>query len=201
MRAPSMRVEPMRCLRAELLSRVARQRGRWFVLGAFLGVPLLTATLLASVALAAEQPAKPAEAAKPAAAAASPLALTAVTVTPPNAGPDTLCQLRVEVKNGGDRIASQLAFAVKVNGQELPVYKNQLFMQRLDPGKTSTVRLYNFWTTETGRTAPADGKYRVEVTLASAQWYTVATKDAVEEWTPQGAVPGLPVTATATVGK
>lgn len=200
MRRPSMRVEPMRCLRAQFLARSARGRGRGVVLGALLGVALLGGTLLASDALAAEQAARPAEPAKPA-AAASPLALTAVTVTPPNAGPDTLCQLRVEVKNGGDRIASQLAFAVKVNGQELPVYKNQLFMQRLDPGKASTVRLYNFWTTETGRTAPADGKYRVEVTLASAQWYTVATKDAVEEWTPQGAVPGLPVTATATVGK
>lgn len=189
----------MRHPRAQPL-RAARRRSRGIVLGALLGVAAVGGTLLATVALAAEQPAKPAEPAKPA-AAASPLALAAVTITPPNPGPDTLCQLRVEVKNGGDRIASQLAFAVKVNGQELPVYKNQLFMQRLEPGKTSTVRLYNFWTTETGRAAPADGKYRVEVTLASAQWYTVATKDAVEEWTPQGAVPGLPVTTTATVGK
>ena len=183
----------MQPLRAQPLARTARRRSRGLVLGALLGVATLGGTLIASVALAAEQ-------AKPA-AAASPLTLATVTVTPPNPGPDTLCQLRVEVKNGGDRIASQLAFAVKVNGQELPVYKNQLFMQRLDPGKASTVRLYNFWTTETGRAAPADGKYRVEVTLASAQWYTVATKDAVEEWTPQGAVPGLPVTATATAGK
>ena len=194
MRRPSMRAEPMRHPRAQPLPRAARRRSRGLLLGTLLGVATLGSTLLVTVTLAAEQPAKPA-------AAASPLALTAVAVTPPNPGPDTLCQLRVEVKNGGDRIASQLAFAVKVNGQELPVYKNQLFMQRVDPGKTSTVRLYNFWTTETGRAAPADGKYRVEVTLASAQWYTVATKDAVEEWTPQGAVPGLPVTATATVGK
>ncbi len=193
------RVEPTSFGAAPPRSRGHRRRRRGIVLGTLLGVASLGGTLLASVALAAEQ-AKPAEPAKPA-AAASPLALTAVTVTPPNPGPDTLCQLRVEVKNGGERIASQLAFAVKVNGQELPVYRNQLFMQRLDPGKTSTVRLYNFWTTETGRAAPADGKYRVEVTLASAQWYTVATKDAVEEWKPQGAVPGMPVTATATVGK
>ena len=194
MRRPSMRVEPM--TPQAPWARAARRRRHGLALGALLGV----ASLVATAALAAEQAAKPAEPAKPA-AAASPLALATVTVTPPNPGPDTLCQLRVEVKNGGDRIASQLAFAVKVNGQELPVYKNQLFMQRLDPGKTSTVRLYNFWTTETGRAAPADGKYRVEVTLASAQWYTVATKDAAEEWTPQGAVPGLPITATATVGK
>ena len=140
------------------------------------------------------------QAAEKAAATSAALALGAVTVTPAAPGPDTLCQLRVEVKNGGDRIASQLAFAVKLNGQELPVYRNQLFMQRLDPGKSATVRLYNFWTTETGRAAPADGKYRVEVTLVSAQWYEVASKDGVEEWTPQGAVPGLPVTASATAG-
>ncbi|HXT22925.1 MAG TPA: CARDB domain-containing protein [Thermoanaerobaculia bacterium] len=122
-------------------------------------------------------------------------------MTPPNAGPDTLCQLKVDVKNAGDRIASQLAFAVKINGQELPVYRNQLFMQRLDPGKTTTVKLYNFWTTESTRPAPADGKYKVEVTLQSAQWYQIATKDSTEEWTPQGAVSGLPVTATVTIAK
>jgi len=129
------------------------------------------------------------------------LALAAVTVTPPAPGADTLCQLRVEVTNRGDRIASQLAFAVKVDGRELPVYRNQLFMQRLDPGKTSTVRLYNFWTTETDRPAPADGKYRVEVTLREAKWYKIAAKEGVEEWTPLSPVPGLPITATAVVGR
>ena len=133
--------------------------------------------------------------------AASPLVLAAIKVTPANPGADTLCQLRVEVSNQGERIASQLAFTVKVNGQELPVYRNQLFMQRLDPGKTSTVRLYNFWTTETSRPAPADGKSRVEVTLREAKWYEIATKDGVEEWTPLQPVPGLPVTATLVVGK
>ena len=113
---------------------------------------------LGGLLLSAGAPA--AEQAKP---AASPLALAAIHVTPPSPGADTLCQLRVDVANKGDRIASQLAFTVKVNGQELPVYRNQLFMQRLDPGKTSTVRLYNFWTTETSRPAPADGKYHILV--------------------------------------
>jgi hypothetical protein len=142
-----------------------------------------------------------APAAEPAKTAASPLALGTIHLTPANPGADTLCQLRIEVANKGDRIASQLAFTVKVNGQELPVYRNQLFMQRLDPGKTSTVRLYNFWTTETSRPAPADGKYRLEVTLREAKWYEIATKDGVEEWTPLQPVPGLPVTATLVVGK
>jgi len=142
-----------------------------------------------------------APAAEPAKPAASPLALAAIHVTPPSPSADTLCQLRVDVTNKGDRIASQLAFTVKVNGQELPVYRNQLFMQRIDPGKTSTVRLYNFWTTETSRPAPADGKYRIEVTLREAKWYEIATQDGVEEWTPLQPVPGLPVTATLVAGK
>jgi hypothetical protein len=130
-----------------------------------------------------------------------PLAIVGVTANPADAGADTLCQLRVEIANKGDRIASQLAFAVKVNGHDLPVYRNQLFMQRLDPDKTTTVRLYNFWTTETGRPAPTDGKYRIEVTLLNAKWYDIALKDNVEDWTPRDPVPGLPTTATTTVGK
>lgn len=156
-----------------------------------LAVALVTVTTMAA---RAAEPTKPAS-------APSPLTIAAVTVTPPSPGPDTLCQLRIELRNGGDRIASELAFAVKLNGQELPVYRNQLFMQRLDPGKTSTVRLYNFWTTETGRPAPADGKYKVEVSLLASRWYQVAIEGDVEVWTPVGVVPGLPVSAQATVGK
>jgi len=157
----------------------------------YTGLVALGGLLLSASSPAAESP-------KP---AASPLAVAALKVTPANPGADTLCQLRVDVANKGDRIASQLAFTVKVNGQELPVYRNQLFMQRLDPGKTSTVRLYNFWTTETSRPAPADDKYRIEVTLREAKWYEIATKDGAEEWTPLQPVPGLPVTATLVVGK
>ena len=152
---------------------------------------VLAALLLAASTRAEEAPKPP----------SSPLALSAVTVTPATPGADTLCELRVEVANQGDRIASQLAFTVKVNGQELPVYRNQLFMQRLDPGKTATVRLYNFWTTESTRAAPKDGKYRIEVTLREAKWYEIATKDGVEDWTPLAAVAGLPLTATVIVGK
>jgi hypothetical protein len=165
-------------------------------------LPLRRAAIAAALAaLVVTATAYGAEQAKPTPAPPSPLSITTITVTPAAPGPDTLCQLRVELRNGGDRIASELAFAVKLNGQELPVYRNQLFMQRLDPGKTATVRLYNFWTTETGRPAPADGKYRVEVSLLAARWYQVAMEKDVEVWTPVGAVPGLPVSAQATAGK
>ena len=154
------------------------------------------AAVLAALLLPSSSPA--AETAKP---TPPPLAIVAVTATPADAGADTLCQLRVDVANKGDRIASQLAFAVKVNGHDLPVYRNHLFMQRLDPGKTTSLRLFNFWTTETGRPAAADGKYHVEVTLLNAKWYDIALKDNVEEWTPRDPVSNLPVTATTTVGK
>lgn len=153
--------------------------------------------VLASLLLPSSSPA--AETAKP--TPPPPLAIVAVTATPKDAGAETLCQLHVDVANKGDRIASELAFAVKVNGHDLPVYRNQLFMQRLDPGKTTTLRLYNFWTTETGRPTPTDGKYRIEVTLLNAKWYEIALKDGVEDWTPLTSVPGLPVTITATVGR
>jgi hypothetical protein len=156
------------------------------------GLPAMLAALLLPASSPATETAKPTP---------PPLAIVAVTATPANAGADTLCQLRVEVANKGDRIASELAFAVKVNGHDLPVYRNQLFMQRIDPGKTTTLRLYNFWTTETGRPTPTDGKYRIEVTLLNAKWYDIAVKDGVEDWTPLTPVPGLPLTITATVGK
>ncbi|HEV8629351.1 MAG TPA: hypothetical protein VGV61_03470 [Thermoanaerobaculia bacterium] len=133
--------------------------------------------------------------------AAAPIAITAVTVTPAAPAADTLCQLRVELDNHGDRVISQLAFTVKVNGQELPVYRRQLFMQRVDPGRRTQLRLYNFWSSETGRPAPADGKYKVEVSLVEAQWFRIGMEDGVEVWTPLGPVPGLPVNGVATAGK
>ena len=53
----------------------------------------------------------------------------------------------------------------------------------------------DFWTTETGRPAPADGKLRVTVTLRAAQWVGITTEDdGTEVWTLGEAVPGLPVT-------
>jgi hypothetical protein len=125
----------------------------------------------------------------------SPVALEGVDVRPPRPGPDTLCQLRVRVKNGGSRKLSALGFEVKLNGQALPVYKSQLYLQTIAPGETAEVRLFNFWTTETGRSAPADGKLKVEVALKEAQWVEVKTEGGAEVWKPVGPVEGLPVAA------
>lgn len=148
---------------------------------------LLPGICLLAAAAAGAQP--PAPAPPP-----SPLALEEVAIEPAAPAADTLCKLRVKVKNGGDRVASRLAFEVTLNGKALPVYANQLYLQNLPPGQVSEVRLYNFWTTETGRPAPADGKLTVEVALKEATWVEVRTEEGVEVSRPLGPVPGLPVT-------
>lgn len=131
------------------------------------------------------------------AAATSLLILEALEVEPAQPGPDTLCRLRARVRNGGERDASALGFDVLLNGQELAVYRNQLFMQQIPAGATETVALYNFWTTESSRpTLPADGKLRVEVVLREAQWFAIGDdEEGVEVWQPLGPVEGLPVRA------
>lgn len=124
------------------------------------------------------------------------LSIEAVVVEPASPGPDTLCKLTVSLANRGDRTASQLDFKVKINGQDLPVYGNQLFMFPVPGGETVEVPLYNFWSTETSRPAPADGKLEIEVALAAAQWTEIKTEEDVEVWRPLGPVEGLPIVKT-----
>ena len=140
------------------------------------------------------------ESAEPAAAL---LTLEQVSVEPEHPAADTLCRLRVKLHNDGEQIASRLGFAVSLNGQDLGVYGNQIFMYPVAPGATEEISLYNFWTTETSRTMPADGKLRVEVTLKEAVWTSVATETdeegEIEVWTPIGPVANLPVKASVTL--
>ena len=161
--------------------------------------PRLVPFLLAVGLLAAL--AAPASVAQQASPAPPAVAIEKVTVTPAQPGPDTLCQLHVTLRNAGEKPASELAFTVKVNGQELPVYRQHLFMMRLDPGKSTDLRLFNFWSSETARPAPADGRYVVEVSLDASRWYTIVQEGNEEVWTPGDAVAGLPARASATVGK
>lgn len=114
-------------------------------------------------------------------------------------GAATLCTLTVQVRNTGTEKASALAFRVELNGQELPVYRNHVFYHRLDPGQSTELRLYNFWTTETARPFPADGKLRVSAALIEAQWMRIETEAGVEIWTPIRSVAGLPSAQTITV--
>ena len=132
-------------------------------------------------------------------AAAPVLVLEEIVVDPEGPGVDTLCKLQVRIRNDGSETASQFGFSVKINGQELSVYGNQLFMYPVEAGSSLEFPLYNFWTTETSRQAPADGKLRLEVSLTEAEWMKIETVDEVETWTPLGPVEGLPATADKTL--
>ncbi|MEO6192764.1 MAG: CARDB domain-containing protein [Thermoanaerobaculia bacterium] len=149
---------------------------------------LLLASLLGGAALAAG-----AETAKPA------LSIESVKVEPASPRPDTLCRLTVTLRNSGEQRASALEMSVRVNGRELPAYRKRLYLTAVEPGATREVRLFNFWSTEAGRPAPADGKLNVEVTLARASWMLKSARDGAEVWTPAGDAPGLPVTRSVTL--
>lgn len=133
-------------------------------------------------------------------AASAPLVtLEAISVEPETPSADTLCKLKVTVQNKGTEVASQLDFKVKINDQDLPVYRNQLFMYPVRPEESAEIQLYNFWSTETSRPMPADGKLTVEVTLAAAQWTKISMEDDVEVWQPLGPIDGLPSTKSVTL--
>ena len=108
----------------------------------------------------------------PAVAAATSGAVTVSTVTvePANPGPQTLCKLSVKLDNGTARPVTALVFRVRVNGQELAVYSNHVYMVQLDSEKMQTLHFYNFWSTESGRPAPTDSFLTVEVTLVEARY-------------------------------
>jgi hypothetical protein len=134
---------------------------------------------------------------KPAAPA---LSVQAVQVEPASPRPDTLCHLTVTLKNQGDRPASALEFTVKVGGVSLPAYRDRLYLEAVEPGASRQVHLFNFWSTETGRPAPADGKLAVEVTLTGASWMKREAKNGATVWTPVGPVAGLPSSKSVILG-
>jgi len=124
---------------------------------------------------------------------APPVSLVGFSVTPDGPAADTLCKLQVTIENRGEHVASQFGFSVRINDQELAVYGNQLFMYPVEPGEPATIPLYNFWSTETSRPAPPDGKLRIEVTLTEARWFDISIdEEGVEVWQPVGPVTGLP---------
>jgi hypothetical protein len=127
------------------------------------------------------------------------LTLESVRVEPASPAPEALCRLSITLRNAGDRPVSALELAVKINGRPLPAYKDRLFLKAIEPGASREIRLFNFWSTEPGRPALADGKLAVEVTLARAAWMRKEMKDGAEVWTAAGAVEGLPLTKTVTL--
>ncbi len=157
-----------------------------------------TAAALLALVIVASWVAAPSAAQAPPPAAG--LAIEEVVIEPAAPTATTLCRLRVKLKNDGDKPASMLRFKVTVAGHELPVYRNQMFLQPLAAGKVTELKLYNFWASETGRPAPPDGKMTVEVTLAEAPWMKVGPDaSGVETWEPVGPVAGLPLAKSVTV--
>ena len=161
-------------------------------------------TLLALLPAAAAHAQEDAEAQEPPEAreeakAEAPVALQSVEVLPEKPGAETLCRLSVEIVNRADRPVTAFGFDVTVAGHGLPVYENQLFLKVVPAGETVEHALYNFWTSETGRPAPADGKMPVEITLREARWVKVGEEDGTEVWELQDDVPGLPVSTRTVV--
>lgn len=145
--------------------------------------PLVLLAALPVVGQEAEVPAPP------------PVTVESVRIEPARPAADTLCKLFVEIANTGDEIATQLGFEVRLNGQPIDVYETQLYMFPVPAGETKELQLFNFWTTETGRPAPANGKLEVEVELLEARWVEISDQEGVEVWDPIGPVPGLPSSA------
>lgn len=124
---------------------------------------------------------------------ASGLSLASITIEPAAVAADTLCRLRVEIRNSTPQPVSYLVFRVRVGGHQLPVYDKLVTLQTLPAAASTEVRLYNFWSSETGRPFPADGNLTVDVSLLEARWVRLETKDGEEVTTPLATVPGLPV--------
>lgn len=129
--------------------------------------------------------------------------LTGIEVKPTTPGLEALCKLTATIENTGDRAVYSFGFDVEVDGHSLPVYEKQLFLQVIEAGQSEEVALYNFWTSESGRPAPADGKLEVLVRLREARWVEVSEieedGESVEVWTPVGDVAGLPQAVSLTL--
>lgn len=116
-----------------------------------------------------------------------------IVVKPASPGPSALCELKVRLKNGGSRSVSYFRFNVKIDGQDVPVYKLYTYVVNIDPGASSELALNNFY-------SPAEAKaFEVQVTLVEAQWVEVKKDGTNTTTTPSGAVAGLPTGASLSV--
>ena len=121
------------------------------------------------------------------------LVLEALEVDPAKPGPQTLCKLRIRIRNKGGQAATSFLFGVRINGHELPSYKNQVYMQPIAAGAVDEVQLFNFLPTESGRPPPQDGQLQMEVVLKEARWVEVKRDGNATVYKLLGNVEGLPV--------
>ena len=124
---------------------------------------------------------------------AAELAVEGITVTPTSPGPSALCGLTVHLRNGGAQAVSYFRFSVKIDGQELPIYKQETYVVGVAPGTTGEVALYSFY-------SPATSKpFEVQIALVEAQWAQIKKEGTTTTTTPSGPVAGLPTSATLSV--
>ena len=126
------------------------------------------------------------------------LTIVAVDIQPPHPGPDTLCKLKVRLRNSGSDAASNLSFQVTVNGKRLAPYMNHTFRSFVAPRKDTEVSLYNFWSSEYGRPFPSDGRLVVEVRLTAARWVAPGSTNSA---TLAGPVDPLPAPFSVTLSR
>ncbi len=124
------------------------------------------------------------------------IVLTGLRLEPKVPPPGTLCQVWVTLRNDGSHTASWLHFRLRLNGQIIPTYEDDVFMHSLAAGEEQEIRLFNVWSSETGRPPGPQGRLEVELTLEEATWIEIQAAspetDGEEVWTPIGAVAGLP---------
>jgi hypothetical protein len=124
---------------------------------------------------------------------AADVAVDAILVEPASPAPDTLCGLKVRLKNGGTRPVSYFRFKIQVDGKDVPQYDIQSYAIDIDAGATREVLLNNFWTSSVAK--PFDMK----VELLEAQWVQVKREATSTTITPVEPVAGLPVGASLSV--
>jgi hypothetical protein len=97
------------------------------------------------------------------------------------------------LKNNGSRSVSFFRFNVKIDGQDVPVYKLDTYALNIDPGTVGELALHNFYS------PPQAKAFEVQVTLVEAQWVEVKKDGPNTTTTPSGAVAGLPTAASLSV--
>lgn len=178
---------------ATSLVRPRRIEPRAVFAAAALAVALVAALMSAPAVAVPETPPQAVDTETPA------VVITGLRLDPASPGPNTLCRLWVTLRNDGPHTVSWLHFRLRLNGQPIATYEGDVFMEPVSAGQEREIRLFNLWSSETGRPPGPEGRLEVELTLEAATWVDITTPDVGAEgpggeevWTPLGVVPGLP---------
>lgn len=124
---------------------------------------------------------------------AADVAVDAILVEPASPAPETLCRLKVRLKNSGTRAVSHFKVRVQIDGKDVPQYDIQSYAVDIDAGATREILLHSFWTSSAAK--PFD----IKVELVEAQWVQVKREGTTTSTTPVEPVTGLPVGTSLSV--